>query len=347
MGRARAERFSGQTAPRLSVVIVNYHHWDATSCLIQQLRSSPCLRQGRAEIVVVDNHSPAHPIIPRLRRMNHVSLRRWRRNRGFARAVNEGCRLSQGEWLLLLNPDMTLPPGFLDSVLDRADDLALHQPRAGIVGFRLQHENGTRQLSTGLFPTLHSTLLGLLLPRSRRKYTVPPLDEPSRVDWVTGCCMLVRRSCWADLGGLDPEYFLYYEDVDLCRRARARGWSAWFDPDVCAIHHRPLHVRAIPAHLRLITRHALMAYARKHWPGWQFRMLARIVRLEAGVRKWTARLRGEATVAGLFTELEEIAQRLAGGEAKEATRQLLRAVWQREEQHVGFPVGCHSRAPSA
>src|SRR5207237_407302 len=115
-----------------------------------------------------------------------VSLRRWRRNRGFARAVNEGCRLSRGDWLLLLNPDTTLPANFLEQALQRGEDLLARQPDAGILGFRLQNPDGSRQLSTGHFPGLCSTLARLLLSRARRKYTVPHGEERTRVDWVTG-----------------------------------------------------------------------------------------------------------------------------------------------------------------
>jgi N-acetylglucosaminyl-diphospho-decaprenol L-rhamnosyltransferase len=317
--------------PRLSVVIVNYQHWEDTASLVRQLHRCPCLRDGRAEVVVVDNHSPTHPIVGRMRRLDHVSLRRWKRNRGFARAVNEGTRLSRGDWVLLLNPDMTLPPGFLDTVLRRADALAALQPRAGIIGFRLRHEDGSRQLSTGNFPTLARTLLGLLLPRATRKYNAPPLDGPSPVDWVTGCCLLVRRDCWDDLGGLDPEYFLYYEDVDLCRRARAQDWSVWFDPGVSAIHHRPLHVRSIPPLLRTITRHALLSYARNHWPHWQFRLLAGIVRYEAFSKRIIAQMMGDATSATLCEQLVAIVGLLEQGRVEDARRRLLRIVWGREQ----------------
>src|SRR5689334_12923556 len=177
--RQRPGRVPGLGRPRLSVVVVNYQRWDDTARLVRHLRASPALRAGLAEVVVVDNHSPAHPIVPRLRRAPDVSLRRWRRNRGFARAVNEGCRLSRGEWFLLLNPDVTAPPGFLDAVLERADDLARRQPRAGVVGFRLGNEDGSLQLSTGRFPTLLGTLLGRLWPRATRKYTPPA--GPGRV----------------------------------------------------------------------------------------------------------------------------------------------------------------------
>jgi N-acetylglucosaminyl-diphospho-decaprenol L-rhamnosyltransferase len=324
-------RMSAPPGPRLSVVLVNYLQWQDTAALVRQLRAAPAVRHGAAEVVIVDNHSPWHRLVPRLRRLSGVSLRRWRANRGFARAVNEGARLGRGDWVLLLNPDMTLEPGFLDKVLIRADELTRRDPQAGIIGFRLSNADGSGQMSAGPFPTLAGTLARLILPRTRRKYYLLPGSGARPVDWVTGCCLLVRRSCWDDLGGLDGSFFLYYEDVDLCRRARSRGWSVWYEPSLCAIHHHPLHAREVPAPLRLITRHALLTYAAKHWPAWQFRLLAGIVRLEAWWRGRRAARAGDASGAGLFREMGRVAADLAGGRVRRAGQRLLRVVRRQEE----------------
>jgi N-acetylglucosaminyl-diphospho-decaprenol L-rhamnosyltransferase len=314
-------------APLISVVVVNYHQWRDTAYLVRQLRAEQCLRGGAAEVIVVDNYSEPHPAVARLRRLSGVSLRRWRRNRGFARAVNEGARLSRGDWVLLLNPDVTLSPGFLDDALARAGRMA-DEPDVGVVGFGLRNPDGSRQLSTGPFPTLAGTLARLLLPRHRRKYSEPP--PSGRVDWATGCCLLVRRQCWDDLGGLDPAFFLYYEDVDLCRRARAAGWTVRHEPKLWVVHHRPLHGRQVPPHLRLITRHALLTYATKHWPQWQRRILAGIVRTEARVRGAVARARGDVAADAVFGELSTLASELAAGRTAAAARRLIRVVRQQE-----------------
>jgi GT2 family glycosyltransferase len=335
------------TDPRLSVVIVNYRHWPDTARLVQQLRAALCLRDGAAEVVVVDNHSPTHPVVPRLRRWPGVSLRRWRRNRGFARAVNEGCRLSRGDWLLLLNPDMTLDPGFLDAVLARADVLSRADPRAGIVGFRLRNPDGSPQLSSGPFPTLTSTLTRLLLPRARRKYSTPPPGGPTPLDWVTGCCLLLRRGCWEDLGGLDASFFLYYEDVDLCRRARGRGWTVWFDPGPCAVHLTPLHARTVPAHLRVVTRHSLLTYARKHWPAWQLHVLSAIVRAEARLRGLLARCRHDGAAVAAFAALGALARDLARGRPGAARRRLHGVLRAEEDRLAPAPVPGHSQPQPA
>ena len=329
-------------SPRLSVVVVNYQHWDDTTKLLRQLRSSQSLKRGEAEVVVVDNHSPPHPVVGKLRRLAGVSLRRWRHNRGFARAVNEGCRLSRGDWLLLLNPDVTCDPGFLDGVLRHADRLAVEQPDVGVVGFRLRNPDGTRQLSTGRFPTLASTLAGLLLPRARRKYQAVSETEGSRVDWATGCCLLVRRKCWEQLRGLDTAFFLYYEDVDLCARAAVLGWKVQYEPGLAVTHHNPLHTRGVPAPLRLITRHALLTYAHKYWPPSHQRILARIVGCEAWVRQFRARRRGDVAAAQVFGELRKLAADFAGGDSARAGRRLLRVLRRQEEKPRAAVVGRHS-----
>ena len=321
--------------PILSIVIVNYVHWDDTIRLVRALRSTDAVRSGQVEIIIIDNNSPYHPIIPRLRRMRGVSLLRWRKNRGFARAVNEACRLGRGDWFLLLNPDTHVGPAFLPHLLAT---LEAWPTRTGIVGYGLTNPDGTRQLSTGHFPSLASSLARLLLPRARSKYTAPPIDRVSEVDWVTGCCLLIRRDCFTDLGGLDPRFFLYYEDVDLCRRARAQGWSVWFDPQAWMTHYRPLHLRVVSPALRVFTRHALLTYADKHWGKWTRLALNGILRLEASARRLAARWRRDEQSAETFTQLGHIVRDFGRGDPRQAQARLDAIVRQQDRHHETHPL---------
>jgi GT2 family glycosyltransferase len=314
------------------VIIVNYRQWEETEQLVGQLQGSGAVRRGAAEIMIVDNHSPAHPLMKRLRRRRGVSLRRWGRNHGYARGVNEGCRLSQGDWVLLLNPDISVAPDFLDQVVALADSLTKEDPRAGVIGFHLRNADGTKQLSAGRFPTLLGTLAGLVQPRARRKYRPVFSQKRCRVPWVTGCCLLVRRDCLKQLNGFDEDFFLYYEDVDFCRRAREQGWTVWYEPNVRVVHYRPLHSRAVPAHLRVCTRHALLTYCAKHWSTWHFLAMAGVVSAEAWFRQRLARWNGDSEAEQHFRRLGELTYHLVGGQPRVARRRLDACVREWEQQ---------------
>lgn len=302
--------------PQLSVVIVNFCQWKNTARLTKQLRRSEAVRRGAAEVVIVDNRSPADRISHKLRKLSGVSVFQNAENRGFSKAVNRGSRASRGEWVLLLNPDVTVPDGFLDEVLDAAQRWPDRDPNAGVIGFQLRNRDGTKQASCGPFPTLLGTVGGLLLPRSRRKTRHHPLADRRAVPWVTGGCLLVRRDCFAELGGLDEAYFLYYEDVDFCQRARGAGWTVWYEPDLRVTHHFPIHTREVPPPLRLVTRHALLTYGRKHWPRWQSKVLEGLVWVEAGARELMANRRGDREAGAGYRELRKLVGDVAHGRSE-------------------------------
>ena len=290
----------------VSVVIVNFCQWRNTARLTRQLRRCDLARLGDAEVVIVDNHSPWHALARKLQRMPGVTVRRLRRNYGFARAVNRACDEARGEWVLLLNPDVTVPDGFLDDALVAAERIARANTNVGVVGFGLRNPDGSSQPSAGDYPTLWGTLGRLLRRRSRRKCDPLPLNESQPVAWATGGCLLVRRGCLEQLGGLDERFFLYYEDVDFCRRATQQGWSIWYEPAVQVTHHWPLHARRVPAPLRLMTRHALLTYARSHWSPWQNRVLAGVIWSEAVLRRTWAAFRGDADASRLHGQLQAL-----------------------------------------
>jgi GT2 family glycosyltransferase len=137
-----------------------------------------------------------------------------------------------------------------------------------------------------------------------------------------------------DLGGLDESFFLYYEDVDLCRRACQQGWTVWYDPSLRAIHHRPLHARAVAIPIRILTRHALLTYSAKHWPSWQFQMLAWLVRSEAWVRMQWKRWKGDTEKAEQYAVLGKIAWEMSRGKLPVARRLLLRFIRSRERDRT-------------
>ncbi len=317
---AIAPRRAHAPAVALAVVVVNFCQWQNTARLVRQLRRSALVRTGVAEIQVIDNGSPTHPLAERIANLRGVSVRRSDTNLGFAAAVNRGCRLTAGAWVLLLNPDITVPDGFLDDVFGRTARGDVPSD-VGVIGFRLRNRDGTPQPSAGPFPSFGRTLAGLFRSRARRKCRVNH-GGGRAVEWVTGGCLLVRRECFEQLDGLDESFFLYYEDVDFCRRAAERGWQVRFDPALEVTHHWPLHARRVPPPLRLITRHALLTYAHKHWPAWQSRLLSGAVWAEAGARELWSKVRGESEAARCFGQLRRLVGDIASGREREAAERI-------------------------
>ena len=215
--------------PRLTVIIVNYNAWPDVIRLVSELEDEPEFSSGELQIMVVDNASQG-PIPEKLALFPPAGLRFVARpsNGGFAVGVNAGWRLAESPWMLLLNPDVEITSGLAGRVLERIDNYEQRSSGPpGIVGFGLTNPDGTPQGSVGVFPSLARTIREQFIPRSRRKYQAGWRIRSGPVDWVTGACMLINSQMMAKLGGMDEDFFLYHEEVALCRRRRTRaGWSS-------------------------------------------------------------------------------------------------------------------------
>lgn len=311
--------------PLISVVIVNYRRWDETAALVDQLLQPRHIHRFDIEVLVVDNDSQPDPLETDLNSRRGVKVIRLPRNVGFSAGVNAGYQASRGDWVLVLNPDVVVCPGFVDLLCGAARDLredASLQAPIGVVGFQLENGDGSWQLSTGRFPSLPGLLLGLLRPRRTRKYFMPTTPTRQRVPWVTGSCLLIRRECLQELAGFDESFFLYYEDVDLCRRAINAGWAVCYEPHVIARHMEPLQNRQLTEPMRVITRHAALTYFMKHLSRWQFRGLAAIVKLEARLRRAWSQLCGRHQQTEMMNCLLEIVQFLEAGNEAQARQSL-------------------------
>jgi len=265
-------------------VIVNYNGWDDVLRLVSVLARAPEVVAGTCDVVVVDNASDG--TIPPEFAMPEPGVRLIvrRENGGFAAGVNAGWRTSQSPWLLVLNPDVAPCSDLLGRVLERIERFTNRPAPPGIVGFGLRNADGSRQPSVGAFPSLARSLWGQLIPRNRRKYQAGWRTRSGQVPWVTGACVLLNARMMEQLGGMDEDFFLYYEEVALCHAAQRLGWRVEYDPSVEVVHLRPLQNRRLTPEMRVITRHSKLLYFRKHLPRWQFQSLARIVAGEARLR---------------------------------------------------------------
>jgi N-acetylglucosaminyl-diphospho-decaprenol L-rhamnosyltransferase len=300
--------------PELTIIIVNYESWSDVVALTRSLTAEPEFASGRCQIVVVDNAS--HGGVPEALASLPSGLRLVPQpdNLGFAAGVNAGWRVARSPWLLLLNPDVEVARGFLGRVCTQ---LARYHANPygppGIVGFGLVNPDGSRQGSVGAFPTLARTIWEQFIPRSRRKYQAGWRIRSGPVDWVTGACMLVNSEMMAALGGMDEDFFLYYEEVAFSRAALRLGWRVEYDASLAVVHRHPLQNRPISPKMRVITRHSKLLYFLKHLPRWQFLGLCVIVRLEAAIRRARSRARGHQEELRAWQAIADLASRLRSG----------------------------------
>jgi N-acetylglucosaminyl-diphospho-decaprenol L-rhamnosyltransferase len=280
----------------VDVVVVNWNTGDCLrDCLAALAASSGPVRFGR--VVVVDNASTDGsadlPLIPL-----PVTLVRNRSNRGFAAACNQGARLGSGGHVLLLNPDTVVRP---DAV--RAAVSFLNSPAGatvGICGGAVSGPDGSPGISASRFPSLGNVAAGILgltriAPRLAPVRHLPPaaLGASAEVDQVIGAFFLVRRSLWDRLGGLDERYFIYYEEVDFCLRARRLGFRAYFLADAQLVHLANVSAKGSAG---LALYHSLRSrtlYAFRHWttPS-ALALVALTVAVELPVRLTRATVRG-------------------------------------------------------
>jgi hypothetical protein len=252
----------------LSIIIVSYNGRDyLRRCLRSILEHT---RELDYEVLVVDNASRDGSAAMVTAEFPTVRLVRHSRNAGLSKALNDGIRLSSGDTVVLLNPDVELQD---HAFLPMARYLGEH-PDVGILGPRILDEDGSLQLSCRRFPTFsvvffnRYSLLTRLLPRNRlsSRYLMTDFDHGrvTEVDWLSLACWMTPRRLFDEVGLLDEGYFLYNEDVDFCQRVHRAGRKVVYFPDVSLLHHIGGSTSSVP-NRSVIERHRSMwRYYRKY-----------------------------------------------------------------------------------
>ncbi len=229
--------------PDLSVCIVSYRCREALGACLAALGAGAGSADDSVETIVIDNASCDGTEAKLAARFPSVVRRILPRNLGFAAAANRALELARGRYLLLLNPDVRVDP----VTLRRAVELMEREPEWGALGIRLRYPDGRVQGSCGHFPdpfALAARSLGIhellrRMPRFRDRENLSYFCFPTsihEVDGIVGAFLLFRREVYERVGPLDEQYFLYAEDLDWCRRARAAGVRLVFHPGLEATH---------------------------------------------------------------------------------------------------------------
>jgi N-acetylglucosaminyl-diphospho-decaprenol L-rhamnosyltransferase len=258
------------TPPSVDVIIVNWNANAVVGDCVQSVFDADAAGLEIDRVVVIDNASTVRlPDFPQPW-ASRVTIIRNSTNLGFAAACNQGAHGSEADYLLFLNPDMTLGPGALTATatfMQAAD----HQD-VGICGIRMVDAAGVTVPSSRRFPTLggvlgESTGLSRVWPSVFPPLVLPPPGgiDPIDVDQVIGAFFFIRRSLFEKLEGFDEQFFVYYEEVDASYRARQRGYRSVYLPAASAFHHGGYSTSQARLFRLFHSLRSRARYARKHW----------------------------------------------------------------------------------
>ena len=245
---------------KLSVVIVSYRvPFYLEQCIMSVQRATKDLA---CEIFVVDNHSQDGTIDYLTERFGpSVILIDSNHNLGFARANNMAIRQARGEYVLLLNPDTFVAEDALHQVLSFMDA----HPKAGAAGVRMHNADGTlARESRRALPTPFVSLMKML--GLSRRYYMSHLswDEPGRIEVMSGAFCLLRKEVLDRVGGLDEDFFMYGEDIDLSYRIRKTGYENWYVPaDI--VHYKGESTQKSSFRYVHVFYEAMLIFFRKHY----------------------------------------------------------------------------------
>lgn len=225
----------------LSIIIVSWNSEKWLRICLESIEKHTS--DMKYEIIVVDNNSEDKSVKVALNDFDGIKVIQNKGNRGFAAAVNQGIEASSGRYLCLLNPDTKLVDRTMEQMLAFMDQ----NPQVGILGPHLMNEDGTTQPSVRRFPQLFDQLLIVLKlhhffpdANSLFKYYYRDFNyrDAQSVDQVMGACMMIRRDVIKQIGILDEHFFIWFEEVDYCKRLKERtDYLVFYFPGAHLIHY--------------------------------------------------------------------------------------------------------------
>lgn len=240
---------------KLAVIIVNYKAANLVMQCLESLLKQLAGKDGR--VVVVDNCSQDSSVA-NLRKWiaahddgNVVQLIESKTNGGFAAGNNIGIRAVDADYFLLLNSDTIVRPEAIAIMLQTAEG----HPKAGLVSPRLEWPDGTPQESCFRYLSPVSEFINaaqtgpIVSAFNRFNVPLPASDTSVHPDWTSFACVLVRHELVNEIGMMDDRFFMYFEDIEFCRRARKAGWEIVHNPKARVVHLRggssPVKQRAL------------------------------------------------------------------------------------------------------
>lgn len=256
---------------KISIIIVS---WNTKLLLRDCLKSL----KGNWEVIVVDNGSTDGSVQMLQKEFPKVKLIRNQKNLGFGAANNQGIKVADGDYLLLLNSDTVVKN---DAPLKMADFLSKN-PKAGVVGCRLLNPDGSLQPSAGPFPSLRVALVMLFLEHWFKNLVRTSFPKTTEVDWVMGAALMIRREVLKKAGMMDEGIFMYMDEVEWCYRIKKAGFKVFFSPEASIIHFFGGSSKSGRETPIINIYRGLIYFYQKHYSTFQLKILKFMLKLKAG-----------------------------------------------------------------
>ncbi|MEH1981761.1 glycosyltransferase family 2 protein [Nostoc sp.] len=256
----------------VSIILVNYNGAEILAdCLnsIEKFIDIP-----NYEIIVVDNASSDGSVELIAEQFPEVSLIKQAKNSGFGTGNNAGAKLASGEFLLLLNTDTVLNSNILPHLIE----LMEADQQVGIIGPKLLNSDGSLQISVSPALGIKGEYKALQMHRDYQNITKKSLIEQKfqqiqEVDIVVGAAFFIRSSLFHKLSGFDENFFMYFEESDLCQRAQCQGYKIIYTPYVSLIHLKGYSIQKAANIMSIEYRRSQIYYYQKHRPWWEQTLL--------------------------------------------------------------------------
>ena len=262
---------------KLSIIILSYNTRELTTDCINSIKEiyEKELKKGEIEIILVDNASTDKSMeaFSKLNYPNLIIIEN-KENFGFSKGNNIGAKKAKGSYILFLNSDTEVK----DMGLVRMLEFMENNSNVGIAGGRLKNLDNSVQKSAGKFYTLFNIIL-FLLGGERLGLLRKSSPKVSRTDWVSGACMMVRKDVFEKLGGFEEKLFMYMEDMELCFRAKKKGYLTYFYPNIELLHKERGSSNRTFAIIHIYE--GILFFYKKYMPLWQYNLVKRLLILKA------------------------------------------------------------------
>ncbi len=287
---------------KLSIIILTFNTKELTLECIKSIfqEYEKELETGEFEIILVDNASTDGTVdaISDIRYPD-IKIIKNKENLGFSKGNNKGARNAVGQLVLFLNSDTEVKDKGLLNMVEFLES----NEHIGILGGKLENVNGSSQASAGKFYSIFNLFL-LLIGGERLGLLRNSPARISKVDWVSGACMMVKREAFEKIGGFEEKLFMYMEDQELCFRAKKAGYKTYYYPFISLLHKERGSSNRTFAIIHIYE--GILYFYSKYKPKWQYKLAKSLLFAKAVLIKTLGRIIGNKYYISTYGQALEL-----------------------------------------